>query len=132
MFANNKVKHRKDYFPFLFSIPLIALSFPTAWRCHSSRYMVLWFSLSAVVVCPNSPTPGIPTQQDFQNKLAAAGASAGATRFTVDCSVILLEQSILLSFLHSKLSNKVVFHQPGLLYNFFFRRRRTLEVIFQE
>jgi hypothetical protein len=41
--------------------------------------------------------------QDFQNKPVAAGALAGATRFTASY--------------HSKLSNKIIFPQPGLLYS---------------
>jgi hypothetical protein len=40
----------------------------------------------------------------FQNKLADF------------CLALVLEISILLSFLHSKLSNKVIFPQPALLY----------------
>jgi hypothetical protein len=46
----------------------------------------------------------------------AAGTPACATRFTAQL-LCLLEISILLSFLHSKLSNKVIFPQPGLLYS---------------
>jgi hypothetical protein len=57
----------------------------------------------------------------FQNKPATTGTQAGCRFRKVQQLVILclvLEISILFSFLQSKLSNKVIFlHEPGLLYN---------------
>ena len=38
-------------------------------------------------------------------------------RGSLPVTLLVLEISILLSFLHSKLSNKIIFLQPGLLYS---------------
>ena len=44
--------------------------------------------------------------------------AAGSAKFNSQLLCLVLEISILFSFLQSKLSNKVIFlHEPGLLYN---------------
>ena len=120
MFANNKVKHRKDYFPFFFYFLFRSLSLPyplplpgpviphAIWFC-GSHFPLLWYA-------PIHPLPESPLNRTFKIRWRPPELRRVLRGLPSIALFIVLEQSILLSFLHSKLSNKVVFHQPGQLY----------------